>query len=87
MDPSLTGADPTVPLEVYNGTVATGGDSRIDNLNVYYNVSFVGSEFPYQTKRGANATLAWRHRLDDHGNCSRASDDSWSRVSNSQLQP
>jgi hypothetical protein len=86
MDPSSTGADPTTPLQVYNGTAATGGDSRIENLNVYYNVSLVGSEFMYQTKRGANATLAWRHRLDDHSNCSRASYDSWSRVSNSQLQ-
>lgn len=37
MDPSSNGGDPTVPLQVYNGTNAAGGDSRIDNLNVYYN--------------------------------------------------
>ncbi|OAK98586.1 ammonium transporter [Phaeosphaeriaceae sp. SRC1lsM3a] len=33
MDPSSNGGDPTVPLQVYNGTNAAGGDSRIDNLN------------------------------------------------------
>jgi Amt family ammonium transporter len=40
MDPTTNGADPTLPLQAYNGTVATGGDSRVENLNVYYNVSF-----------------------------------------------
>jgi hypothetical protein len=44
MDPSTSGADPTVPLIAYNGTIATGGDSLVENLNVYYNVSLlVGS--------------------------------------------
>lgn len=28
---------PYVPLEVYNGTSMTGGDSLTENLNVYYN--------------------------------------------------
>lgn len=28
---------PYVPLEVYNGTSMTGGDSLTQNLNVYYN--------------------------------------------------
>jgi len=37
MDPSLTGLDPTTPLIPYNGTGATGGNSRVDNLNIYYN--------------------------------------------------
>jgi hypothetical protein len=32
--------DPTVPLEAFNNaTIATGGDSRLYNLNVFYNVS------------------------------------------------
>jgi Amt family ammonium transporter len=37
----MNGADPTLPLEAYNNTLATGGDSRVDNLNVYYNVSLL----------------------------------------------
>jgi Amt family ammonium transporter len=41
MDPTMNGADPTLPLEAYNNTLATGGDSRVDNLNVYYNVSLL----------------------------------------------
>lgn len=41
MDPVVSGADPTTPLEAYaNGTLATGGDSKLYNLNVFYNVSF-----------------------------------------------
>lgn len=40
MDPVGSGLDPTTPLEQYaNSTVATGGDSRLYNLNVFYNVS------------------------------------------------
>jgi Amt family ammonium transporter len=40
MNPVSSGADPTTPLEVFgNVTSATGGDSRVDNLNVFYNVS------------------------------------------------
>jgi Amt family ammonium transporter len=42
MEPSTNGADPTVPLIVYNGTIATGGDSLVENLNVFYNVSLLG---------------------------------------------
>lgn len=49
MDPTSNGADPTLPLQVYNATSVTGGDSRIDNLNVYYNVSLVGLEFGDKT--------------------------------------
>lgn len=40
MDPVLSGMDPTTPLEVFNNlTDANGGDSRLYNLNVFYNVS------------------------------------------------
>lgn len=40
MDPVTSGLDPTLPLETFgNTTVATGGDSRLYNLNVFYNVS------------------------------------------------
>lgn len=57
MDPSSNGGDPTVPLQVYNGTNAAGGDSRIDNLNVYYNVStlLLGLSRASRSERGANA--------------------------------
>jgi hypothetical protein len=79
MDPTTNGADPTLPLQAYNGTLATGGDSRVDNLNVYYNVSLLGGRAA--SGRGANCLLARRHRLDDHSNCSRASYDSRSWVS------
>ncbi|KAF2791785.1 ammonium transporter [Melanomma pulvis-pyrius CBS 109.77] len=38
MDPVLSGMDPTTPLEVFNNlTDANGGDSRLYNLNVFYN--------------------------------------------------
>ena len=40
MDPVVSGADATTPLEAFrNITSPTGGDSRLDNLNVFYNVS------------------------------------------------
>jgi hypothetical protein len=39
MDPVSSGLDPTLPLEVYNNVTGTGGDSRLYNLNVFYNVS------------------------------------------------
>lgn len=29
-----------VPLVPYNGTIATGGDSLTEDLNIYYNVRF-----------------------------------------------
>jgi hypothetical protein len=54
MEPSTSGADPTVPLIAYNGTIATGGDSLVENLNVYYNVSFAGLEL--WCGRGADRT-------------------------------
>ncbi|KAF1841161.1 ammonium transporter-like protein [Cucurbitaria berberidis CBS 394.84] len=38
MDPVSSGLDPTLPLEAFNNaTIATGGDSRLYNLNVFYN--------------------------------------------------
>lgn len=38
MDPVSSGLDPTLPLEPFgNTTDATGGDSRLYNLNVFYN--------------------------------------------------
>ena len=37
--PVTSGMDPTTPLEVFgNTTIATGGDSLLYNLNVFYNV-------------------------------------------------
>lgn len=40
MDPVTSGMDPTTPLEAFNNaTDAAGGDSKIYNLNVFYNVS------------------------------------------------
>lgn len=40
MNPVTSGQDPTVPLEPFtNTTSATGGDSRLYNLNVFYSVS------------------------------------------------
>lgn len=42
MDPVSSGADPTTPLEAFNNaTIATGGDSRLYNLNVFYDVSWL----------------------------------------------
>jgi Amt family ammonium transporter len=49
MDPTTNGMDPTLPLQAYNGTLATGGDSRVDNLNVYYNVSYAEWEWSFGT--------------------------------------
>lgn len=38
---SSSGLDPTLPLEAFkNDTIPAGGDSRLDNLNVFYNASF-----------------------------------------------
>ena len=38
-DPVNTGLDTTLPLETFNNvTIATGGDSKLYNLNVFYNV-------------------------------------------------
>ncbi|KAH9870662.1 ammonium transporter Amt1 [Plenodomus lingam] len=38
MDPVSSGLDPTLPLETFTNTsIATGGDSRLYNLNVFYN--------------------------------------------------
>lgn len=43
MDPVTSGADPTTPLEAFNNaTVATGGDSRLYNLNVFYDAGDIG---------------------------------------------
>jgi Amt family ammonium transporter len=40
MEPVSSGLDPTTPLEAFNNlTDANGGDSRLYNLNVFYNVS------------------------------------------------
>jgi hypothetical protein len=40
MDPVSSGLDPTTPLEAFNNaTIATGGDSKLYNLNVFYDVS------------------------------------------------
>ena len=40
MDPVTSGTDPTTPLETFNNaTIATGGDSKLYNLNVFYDVS------------------------------------------------
>ncbi|KAJ4296540.1 ammonium transporter Amt1 [Kalmusia sp. IMI 367209] len=37
-DPVLSGVDPTTPLEAFNNlTIPTGGDSKLNNLNVFYN--------------------------------------------------
>ena len=37
--PSASGLDPTLQLvSFHNDTIPTGGDSKIDNLNVFYNV-------------------------------------------------
>lgn len=41
MDPVSSGADPTTPLESFNNaTISTGGDSKLYNLNVFYDVSW-----------------------------------------------
>lgn len=54
MDPVSSGADPTTPLEAFNNaTIATGGDSKLYNLNVFYDVSWVCCE---PVERGANVT-------------------------------
>lgn len=40
MDPVSSGMDPTTPLEAFNNaTIATGGDSKLYDLNVFYDVS------------------------------------------------
>lgn len=53
MDPVTSGADPTTPLETFNNaTIATGGDSKLYNLNVFYDVS----ESRDRRQCGANVT-------------------------------
>lgn len=85
MDPVTSGMDPTVALEPFTNTsIPTGGDSRLYNLNVFYNVSLPGE--PTLAIRGANGSIAGRHRLDDHINCARALDDSGCRVSRTMVQ-
>ena len=49
-------------LVPYNGTIATGGDSLTDNLNIFYEVShFAGNE------RKANADVDIHSRATLHG--------------------
>lgn len=66
MDPVTSGADPTTPLEIFaNGTIATGGDSKLYNLNVFYNVSFDPARVMLQSaRRGANVEF---RRAISHG--------------------
>ena len=49
MEPVTSGLDPTAPLETFaNTTIPTGGDSRLYNLNVFYNVSFALFLWPFK---------------------------------------
>jgi hypothetical protein len=89
MDPVMSGLDPTLPLEPFgNTTEATGGDSRLYNLNVFYNVSFPATRTCSGFQSWSNAGLtnamfpARRYRLDDHIDRPRAAHDTGSRVSN-----
>lgn len=64
MDPVSSGADPTTPLEAFNNaTIATGGDSKLYNLNVFYDVSWSRDEL----LNVGLMRLGGRYRLDDHG--------------------
>jgi hypothetical protein len=91
MDPVSSGLDPTVPLEPFgNITEATGGDSRLYNLNVFYNVSFwlprYGNCYGFGGYAGLTATFpARRYRLDDYVYRPRAAHDTGCRVSNPQI--
>ena len=84
MDPVLSGLDPTVPLESYGNSTGTGGDSRLYNLNVFYNVSVLRTQEIAKWQLWSAGLIRWftarRYRLDDHINCSRASHDSGCRV-------
>ncbi len=54
MDPVSSGSDPTTPIEAFNNaTIATGGDSKLYNLNVFYDVSWPYAEL---VDRGAKVT-------------------------------
>ena len=49
MDPVSSGADVTTPKQVFptegdNATYATGGDSRLYDLNVFYDVSRIACQ-------------------------------------------
>jgi Amt family ammonium transporter len=42
MDPVTSGSDPTTPLQAFaNATDINGGDSKLYNLNVFYNVGIL----------------------------------------------
>jgi hypothetical protein len=73
---SNSGVDPTIPLVAYNGTIATGGNSKADNLNIFYNVSF-----SIVLADRVLIGTGWRHRVGAHINCACASHDpgSWVR--------
>ena len=85
MDPVTSGMDPTVPLEAFaNSTYSTGGDSRLYNLNVFYNVS-TGHVHESQKTLWYAGLMSWflarRHRLDDYINRARPAHDPGCRVS------
>lgn len=78
MDPVTSGADPTTPLEAFNNaTIATGGDSKLYNLNVFYDVSW---SYEVLSERAGLMQIGGRYRLDDYEYCARAAYDSGSWV-------
>jgi hypothetical protein len=52
----------------YNGTIATGGDSLHDNLNIYYNVSHTKMDPLSSSNRPSEliGILGRRYLLDNH---------------------
>jgi hypothetical protein len=55
-----------VPLVLYNGTNAAGGDSLTEDLNIFYNVSWTElADFSYHSIL-TKICSGWRYRMDDH---------------------
>lgn len=72
---SSSGLDPTLPLETFhNDTMPAGGDSRLDNLNVFYNASSA-PRYPLPS-RSVLTPAGGRHRLDAYLDGARPVNDS-----------
>lgn len=78
----------TTPIP-YNGTIATGGNSLTQNLNVFYEVCLSEPQFCRLMLKVIMLTLVtavWRHCLDDDGNSTGTSHDSGCRVCTLELR-
>jgi hypothetical protein len=69
------------PVE-YNGTIATGGDSLTEDLNMFYSVRSYYSAYHTQPVELStnNDNVVWRYRMGNHLISPCAAYDSWSWV-------